>query len=259
MLDIIEQHKIILSEKIIEYYIDKTDDLHKDIIETYLDSIIYTNDTHIYYEKQSNNFTAIEEMISLVERNPMKVLLSEPEEFLDCNTQKIKLITSQQIIDKEKNALYRYSFPVTNHYIAYGEQCEAYAVWFKHLFEGEKEIEIQDKYILNNHGVKCLKKYYLPYISNGTEINIYCELVDSCTEQDILDELQDSFYINWNIHVYVCKGMHDRYIQLSTIQISLGAGLDFMHLSGYIKKPCTLNITNNKRKFPLPTIIKKIQ
>lgn len=258
LIDIIEQHRIILSDKIIHYYIEKADDLYKDVIETYLDSIIYTDDTHVYYEEQSEEINAIEEMILLVEKNPMKIILGEQDEFSPYNTRKIKLITSQQIIDKEPTAIYRYSFPITNHYIGYNERCESYAVWFGHLFENEKVIEIQDKYILTNNGIKCFKKYYLPYMEKGAEINIYCETVDTCTEAGIVAELSDAFYEDWNIHVFACYGMHDRYIQLSNIQISIGAGLDFLHLSGLTKKACTLNITNNKNKFPLPNVDRQI-
>lgn len=259
LIDIIEQHRIILSEKIIQYYIEKADDLHKDVIETYIDSIIYADDTHVFYEEQSAKISAIEEMLLLVEKNPMKVVLGEHEEFSAYNTRKIKLITSQQIIDKELNAIYRYSFPITNHYIGRNEKCESYAVWFGHLFEGEEQIEIQDKYILTCNGFECLKKYYLPYIAKGTKINIYCETVDSCTETGILTELNDAFYADWTVHVFICQGMHDRYIQLSTVQISIGAGLDFLHLSGYTKKNCTLSITRNNNKFPLPNVIKQLQ
>lgn len=98
----------------------------------------------------------------------------------------------------------------------------------------------------------------MPYIQKGTEINIYCETVDTCTEAGILAELSDAFYTDWDIHVFICHGMHDRYIQLSNIQISIGAGLDFLHLSGFTKKACTLNITNNKNKFPLPSVDRQI-
>ena len=186
LIDIIEQHKIILSEKIIQYYLEKAGDLYRDVMETYLNSIIYANDTHVFYEEQSKGMSAIEEMILLVKKNPMGVVLGETEEFQAYNTREIELITSQQIIDKEVNAIYRYSFPITNHYIKCNERCEMYAEWFGHLFEGEKKVEIQDKYILTCHGVKSLKRYYLPYIAKGTEIDIYCEIVTPCTEKGIL-------------------------------------------------------------------------
>lgn len=79
LIDIIEQHRIILSDKIIQYYIEKADDIHRDIIETYIDSIVYADDTHVFYTDQPEKISAIEEMILLVEKNPMKVILAEHE------------------------------------------------------------------------------------------------------------------------------------------------------------------------------------
>lgn len=48
-IDLIKQHRVILSEKIINYYIECADEMHKEVIETYIDSIAYTDDTHVYY------------------------------------------------------------------------------------------------------------------------------------------------------------------------------------------------------------------
>lgn len=48
LIDIMEQHRIILSENIIEYYISEADDLYKDCIATYIDSIANVEDTHIF-------------------------------------------------------------------------------------------------------------------------------------------------------------------------------------------------------------------
>ena len=56
---------------------------------------------------------------------------------------------------------------------------------------------------------------------------------------------------------YIMKqqNMHDRYIQFEGLQIFIGAGLDFLHLSGKTKKACTINITNYKDRLPLPEVI----
>lgn len=259
LISVIEQHRIILSEKIIEYYIEKAEDIYKDVIETYLDSIIYADDTHVFYNEKFDGKSAIEEMLLLVAINPMRVLLGENEEFRGHSLKKVKLITSQQIINREKNSIYKFSFPIVNHYVGVNENCESYATWFGHLFKGESEIEIQDKYIMNRNGIECLKRYYLPYIPSKSKINIYCETMDSCSEADILKELQDSYYSQWEIHVYLCRGMHDRYIQLDSIQISIGAGLDFLHISGYTKKACTLSFTNYLTRFPKPTVLKQLK
>lgn len=259
LMDVISQHRLILSEKIINYYIDETDELYKDAIETYIDSIAYTNDTHVFYNSmEDEKISAKDEMIMLVEQNPMKILFSEIDEFKTYNTNKIKIVTPEQMLNREKTALYKYSFPLSNYYAGIDEECEAYATWFGHLFEGETSIEIQDKFIMSRKGFECLKKYYFPHIPKGITVNIYCEIIDGVTKQDICNQLADSFFDNWDIHVYSCRHMHDRYIQLNGLQISVGAGLDFLHLSGKTKKACTINITNFEDKLPLPDIIESI-
>lgn len=259
LIDIIGQHRVILSEKIINYYMEEADEMFKEVIETYIDSIVYTVDTHVYYPSSfDDEISAKKEMIMFVAQNPMKVLFTEIDEFKSYNLKKIKIVTPEQMLNREKTSLFKYSFPISNYYVGIDENCAAYATWFGHLFEGEKLIEIQDKFIMSSKGIECLKKYYLPYIEKNSLVNIYCEMTCGITKQDINSQLSDPFFDDWNIHVYSCKHMHDRYIQFEGIQISIGAGLDFLHLSGKTKKACTINITNYKDGFPLPEIIECI-
>lgn len=256
LMDVIGQHRVILSEKIINYYTEEADELFKEAVETYIDSIAYADDTHVYYNSSMDDeISARDEMIMFVEQNPMKILFSEIEEFKTYNTKKVKIVTPEQMLNREKTALYKYSFPLSNYYVGIDENCEAYATWFGHLFEGEPHIEIQDKFIMSSKGIECLKKYYFPHIPKGSVVDIYCEIIEGVTKQDICNQLEDSFFYDWDIHVYSCRHMHDRYIQFDGIQISVGAGLDFLHLSGKTKKACTINITNYKDGLPLPEII----
>lgn len=259
LIDVICQHRVILSEKIINYYMDEADELFKEAIETYIDSISYTNDTHVFYNSSlDEGVSAKDEIIMFVEKNPMKILFSESEEFASYNIKKIKMVTPEQMLNREKTALLKYTFPLSNYYVGIDENCEAYATWFGHLFENENHIEIQDKYIMSSKGIDCLKKYYLPHIEKGSMVDIYCEIIEGVSKQDIYNTLSDSFFDDWDIHVYSCKHMHDRYIQFDGMQISVGAGLDFLHMSGKTKKPCTLNFTNYNDRLPLPEIIECI-
>lgn len=259
LMDVIGQHRVILSEKIINYYMDEAEEVYKEAIETYIDSIAYADDTHVYYNSTvDEKISAKDEMIMFVERNPMKILFSEIDEFKAHNTKKVKIVTPKQMLNRENTPLYKYSFPLSNYYAGVDETCEVYATWFGHLFEGETNIEIQDKFIMSQKGIECLKKYYLPYIPKGITVDIYCEMIDGVTKQDVCSRLKDSFFEDWDIHVYSCRHMHDRYIQLDGLQISVGAGLDFLHLSGKTKKACTINITNFKDRLPLPEIIECI-
>ena len=98
IIDIIKQHRLILSDKIISYYIEMAGEENSDIVETFLDTLIYNDETHIYY-KSENNISAKEELIEFVKQNPMKVLVSEKDEFQDFTLNKSNLINSKDIIE----------------------------------------------------------------------------------------------------------------------------------------------------------------
>ena len=253
IIDIIKQHRLILSDKIISYYIEMAGEENSDIVETFLDTLIYNDETHIYY-KSENNISAKEELIEFVKQNPMKVLVSEKDEFQDFTLNKINLINSKDIIEKKVNVLFKYSFPIVNYYVGVGEICEGYATWFGHLFENEDVIQIVDKYILTERGVSILKKYYFPKIQHNTAIEIYSECLGECDDNMIKKMFQDAYFNQWDISIYICRGMHDRYILFGKYQMSIGAGLDFLHYSGVTKKACTINITCGEKKIPLPYI-----
>lgn len=193
-------------------------------------------------------------MLGYVKDNQMRVLLSEKEEFEECSLKKINLITPDQLLNKEKNPLYLYSFPLCNYVAEIGDNCASYSAWFGHLFENENVIDILDRYILSDYGIKCLKKYYFPRIKKGSIVNIYCEIESNEKEEHIKNVLSESFFQDWDIHVFKCTGMHDRFIQISDIQISIGAGLDFLNMSGSLTKNCTINITRNSKGIPMPEI-----
>lgn len=253
IMDLIKQHKIILSEKIISYYIEMAGEQNAEIVETFIDSLVYTNDSHVFYETD-NDDSAQKEIVDLVKRNPMKVLISEVEEFEGIITNKIKLISSKNILNKEDNVFLKYSFPIVNYIIGSDSNCESVATWFGHLFENEEQIQILDKFIMTENGIRVLKKYYFPKIQYKTKVEIYCECLDGYTDEMIKNIMEDTYFQSWDIQVYICNGMHDRYIQFGHYQISIGAGLDFLHCSGNTKKSCTINITCGDKKIPLPNV-----
>lgn len=253
IIDIIKQHRLILSDKIIGYYEEMAGEENLDIVETFLDTLIYNDEAHIYYKTQSN-ISAKDEIIRLVEQNPMKVLIAENEEFQHLTINKIKLINSKDIIEKKVNSLFKYSFPIVNYYVSAGENCDSYATWFGHLFENENVIQIIDKYILTEKGINVLKKYYFPKIQHSTSIEIYSECLDEYDDNMIINMFQDDYFNQWRISIYICTGMHDRYILFRKYQMSIGAGLDFLHCSGVTQRACTINITYGEKKIPLPDI-----
>lgn len=48
ILEIIKQHKLILSDKIINYYLEMAGEENSDIVESFLDALIYNDESHVY-------------------------------------------------------------------------------------------------------------------------------------------------------------------------------------------------------------------
>ena len=51
ILEIIKQHKLILSDKIINYYLEMAGEENSDIVESFLDALIYNDESHVYYKQ----------------------------------------------------------------------------------------------------------------------------------------------------------------------------------------------------------------
>ncbi len=253
----IKQHRVILSSSLIEYYLSTVPERYRDQLELYFDSIAYNEETSMSF-KDIPELDARQNLISFVDKVPMKVLVSQKEEFDSYKLGKVKITTPESIRNNENNAFNRYTFPIVNHVAKASEKCDFYAAWFGHLFENEKNITIIDRYLLAANGRESFEKYYLPRISSGSRIDIYCSFEDSdfSSENEIKDLIKKE-YANWNVHVFLCadREFHDRFIILNDIQISLGVGLSFLHPSGSIIKNCTINISKD-RKIQTPKAMK---
>ncbi len=260
IMDIIQQHRIILSEKIIQYYeSQEEDEIYREVLETYIDSISNVDSTHIFYESLDNEVSAKDEIVYFVKRNSMSVLLSEDKEFFEIEMKGVNFVTPQDMIDCKITPLFKYSFPISNYVIEKGEYCTEYAKWFGHLMEGETQIEIQDKYVFSNKGVRSLKKYYFPYIEKGSTVNVYCELVNNESINTLINRVNDSYFDDWDLHVFLCEEMHDRIMQFGELQISIGVGLDFLSPSGRTRKRCIITISNRKNMIEKPKVINCIK
>lgn len=251
----IEQHTIALSDSIKQYYRDNIPEFFHDALDTYWDSLMYY-DSSIEYFQDDPNFDARQNLIEHIMGVPMRILISKEEEFQGCKMKNVKLITPDSIKNKEINNFYRYTFPISNHIAFPGESCDLYSSWFGHLFENESRISILDPYFFANNGRSSFEKYYLPKISKESLIEIYCNIFSSeISEEDIINLLRHD-YADWKMRVHLCEKFHDRFIILSSIQISMSYGVCFMDASGVIKKS-TINISNDS-EVPLPRVEKTL-
>lgn len=250
------QHSILLSDSIISYYRENIPDEYEDSLMTYLDSIM--NDDSSVFFKDNTDLDAKQNLIRAVLNDPMNVLVSEKEEFNGYKISGGKLVTPECIDNRVFNNFYRFTFPISNHIANCGERCDLYATWFGHLFENEKRITFIDQYIFADNGRASFEMYYLPKISKDTIIDIYCDLKRSGfnSEEELLKYIQAN-YSEWKVRVHLCEHMHDRFILLSSIQISISTGVVFMDTCGWLIKPSTINISTDC-SVPLPTEIKTL-
>ena len=177
----------------------------------------------------------------------MKFLLGEKRDISPCSGKGINLISPSEIVSGTDTLLSKkYIFPLVQHFET-NCLCENIAKWFKVLFENEKKIIIIDKYILNTNAIKSLGKYYLPNIDGKTEIEIYCLKEQDCSDNEIQSKANDSCFDNRSVKIFYSNKMeHDRFIILSDIYISIGAGIDFLQENGKVKS-CTVSIQWNQK------------
>lgn len=243
----IKQHRMILSPSIVRYYLENAPDAYSDILMTFIDDISNNDESSISFP-DSNIDDAKQNIIDLVKLVPMRVLVSEAEEFKGYSLTKINLTTPESIVEHKNNAFNRYTFPIANMIATKGENCEVFSKWFGHLFENEDTITMIDSYFFNEDTFESFKIYYLPFIMRGANIVVYCanQYSSELIETKVNEELS-----NWNVSVYLSTSLHDRFILLSDLQISIGVGLNFMNPQGVVRKDCSISVTND-RIVPLP-------
>ena len=258
--DAIYQQEIIISDRIIEYYKEKVK--YPEMI----DSIIsgYGNQKQFKYMATAvQNSNGIEELLYLISQADLKILVGEKEDVKPYKTNKVQLVQTSKLASGKKTAINNYVFPVNLH-LNKGYSCDQIISWFSHLFKGEKKIDIQDKFILNEYGLNSLKKYYLPHISSNTEINIYSMQTYDTTDEDIEKFINEKMFDDYNINVFLCSQMkHDRYIELEGIRIKIGAGLDILGKGDHIThaQECDIDVIriNEAQRLTIPNIIKQIR
>lgn len=242
----IQQHRIILSESIIEYY--EKSIVYSDALQTYLDDIMISEETSVSF-RDDPTLDAQHNMVNFVSRVPMKCLIADKTEFSGCDVRRVNCILPKQICSNDNNVVNRYSLPIANHLVKAGDNCERYATWLGHWFENEQSITFVDKYLFMGNGEASFKKYIIPYISKNTTINIYCDCnldeSEYASEADLLKAIT-SYYSDWDIHIFLCssKSMHDRFIMLSSgVLITIGKGVSFLNASGKIDKDCYISFS----------------
>ncbi len=258
---ILDQHVVMLSRNIISYYMSRcSSSEEKDALLAYIDNVINgskPNGCSIENDIRKNAKQSIDDVIILLKAKNIKTLVSSVNEFEESEVQFKKYLTPAAI-ESESEAyktsyLYKYTIPLTNYYIQTNSESLPIKRWLKHMFEGERHVEIVDPLIINKRGMLALWNHYLIDVFPNcmSEIDIYTNLSKSeRTRQWVIDEFRDNKYHKWNLRVFNCPfNRHERWISTDNMTISIGAGLDFLGNMNTVNE-CIINISKNRTLTP---------
>lgn len=258
MLEAIEQQEIILSESLLAFYKKKTG--LSESIESYLTAYGNVEGKYKMFSSDRKFIEPLEELLCFTQSVPLRILVSEKSDLAGYSTKKVNIVSPKKICDGKEELLSNYTFPLTKEIIK-GKACSHIEEWLAPLFYGEEKIIIFDRYIMNNDGVKSLKKYFFPHFPLKAQIVIYCTTRANITPDDIRNALQDEDFSKRNVTIYECGNIkHDRYIELSRIRIRIGAGLGLLCDSGIVREDqeCSISISRitEEQHFKAPSIIR---
>ena len=250
----IRKHKVVLSERLINYYEECAKDLHmEDVCSTCIQDLVQFKNKCEFVPDYGEESIA-DEIMAIASKQKMKIVLAEKEEIKKAPS-KINLLTSKDIRENDDCILNIYTLPVPARYIPANQPVERYKNWLANWLKDEKNIIIRDKYLLKDSGLKSFKNHFLPLFEKGSCISIH---TDNDVEQEYLDEFDKPEYNDYQINVYKCEKMHDRVILLDDFQIVIGRGVGFMSGDWNKTSECFISISDITMD-PQVTIIKQLR
>ena len=235
----IRQHRIVLSKKLIDYYVRCAEENGcKDACTTFIQKISLTDQNSIFV--QDYDAVTIEEGLSeIAMTQPKKILCAEKEEVKKAR-RGVNLLRGDDIINNSNCIFNLYCIPITARYVEADKPVASYVSWLGNWIKGESKLIIRDKYLLTDRGLKSFKKFFLPNIDSGAQISIH---TDTLVEQRFLDEFSKSDYAQYDIRIYKCSHMHERVIILKECQIVIGKGIDFLQSGSNLTDECFITIS----------------
>lgn len=236
----LRQHRIVISEKLMEYYEEYFQNKSPELLEwyrNYCTDMFYTQERTDIMKLSGDKVYIKEDMYlneltGLASKTKDKVLLIEPKDRINNfyrNKWKLSVLDSTDMKDdRGGNTFSMYTLPVNGKMIDEGDDSNSLAEWFGRFLDKEDYIQIFDNYLLTKVGIEYLKKYILKYIKAGTDIEIYSMEDPELPEQAVRDEFQKKYYQKWNFTVFFItskKNQHARSIQGSKYIIQVERGV----------------------------------
>ena len=222
------KHEIVISDKIIEYYMECNED-QQELITTWIEANGGT-DFLSFYEEKEDVVSIEDEFERILSTVPFNMLLADDNELNSLNnSKKIKKYNGREALLKD-SPLMMYTIPIANYTVSVGDKKKNYLDWFRNLISNESVVRIIDPYILSKSGVENLNINYIPIIPAGADIEIYStdQHRESWTVEDLKKRIKSSGH-SLNVYLLHRQEKHDRFIWAGDIKISIGRGLEFIH------------------------------
>lgn len=227
----IKQHKILYCDELIAIYRDsKNCEVITAFISSFANSVEWTiekiNVMLSDRNKKDNIYTKI---IKLRKQNGLLIIDSS-----ECNivTQKIKYVSSSELMSNNDNLLAKYSFPYECT-INSSRDMAFYIRWITRLLRNERSIEIFDRYVFSSEEIEGLGKV-LEIVGENASVDIYCDN-SSCSDGEIKNICRGIFK-NYKIKVYKCTRVHSRWIQAQSFYINLDYGIQMVNPNANVEK-----------------------
>ncbi len=237
--NVINQHTLLLSELICEYYIRKAqeDKVSVDLLKNRIASMIPYQDKCIYdtadEAKDINDafcrlFKKDRAVCAFVCDDDEKIHISKSV----CRYQS----TIEDLFSNNVNYIKMRCVPF-NIRVNRGESASIILDVFKDYLFNEKTIHFIDQYIMNN--IDVVEKYYFPMIYGGATLNIHTKIEDEPLINELINRAER---VGITVHVFLYQDMHDRYITTDSAKIQIGFGLGFIDGNAVVKKGTDISI-----------------
>lgn len=173
--DILEQHRIILSEKIRLYYINcaAEEGLEEEVM-AYLASVSYTEESCLEIEDSGKDIKDTLAHYFQKKHYLEQVMIFDEDEW-SCSKNKCRFQYSiDQAINDDHGPIALYNIP-THFRFPKGFSANVFLQWLKKIFIEEGQVNFIDPYLFSDEEkISFFINTYLPLIESGTILNIHC-------------------------------------------------------------------------------------
>ncbi len=252
LVDIFRCHRMVLSEKLMvlcEEYFEKQSPAALQWYQDFCAQAVHVESlVRIVSDGDAREIPSADaymnELVSVCRRSCDQVLLTEKTDKIIPIIRKkkwdIDAYNAASVMKCEfENKLYRFTLPVARLMVRPNMENRVVAEWLGKFLEREPYVQIYDMYLATEAGLHGLRTCILPFIKEGTDIEIYTSDFGGMTEADICAEFQKKAYRKWNLQIYLVRSkskLHERTIQGEHFIIQLDKGLSIFGLDGKTDK-----------------------